>query len=747
MERPTEHPLLDDLNPEQRKAVAAQPESALILAGAGSGKTRVLVHRIAWLCYSEQYSPYSILAVTFTNKAAAEMRERVAQLMNVPVRGMWVGTFHSLCHRILRTHHKEANLLAAFQVIDSQDQRRLIKRVITTLGVDTEPKLAQYLINTYKEQGTRAAQVTEEDHDHALLLRVYAEYEEHCQRFGLLDFAELLLRTVELLSDNAEVLQRYQARFRYILVDEFQDTNALQYTWLKLIAGTQLPMFAVGDDDQSIYGWRGACTQNIEQFTKDFDNVSVYRLEQNYRSTDTILKAANALIENNHNRMGKKLWTQQTGGQSIHIFAAFNEREEAQFVADQAAQWAEHGRRYSECAVLYRSNAQSRVVEDILVAKNIPYQIYGGMRFFERAIIKHALAYLRIAANPNDDPSFDRIVNFPPRGLGKASLNIVRDHARSQQCSMWNSGIQCIQSGKLSPRASTSLSAFYQLIQALQEDHDHDHPLSDPAQRVARLLKAHYEGKKDEASLSCVENLDEFTIATKEFEKNFDPNELEEEDGQSESVLDVFLTRASLDAGEAQAGKGEDHLQLMTLHSAKGLEFPYVIIIGLEEYLFPHERSMGSLEELEEERRLCYVGITRAKERLTMSYAEERKRGYGGQPSTSFPSRFLNELPKELITEERRKNPYRNSATQYRNSAKQYTNSSTPAPSVAPARTNPQYNGIKIGGFVQHDSFGEGVVLKFEGTGSNQRALVRFECAGEKWLILQYANLKALQTG
>ena len=728
---------LTELNDEQRAAVTAAPHPTLVLAGAGSGKTRVLVHRIAWLCHQEQISPYAVVAVTFTNKAAQEMRRRVEELIDFPVRGMWLGTFHSLCHRILRTHHEEAGLPATFQVLDSQDQLRLVKRVTRLLGFDEaqwQPRQTQWIINAYKEAGQRPDVIQEEDNNHARLLRIYAAYEEHCRRSGLADFTELLLRTVELLRDDKNILARYRGRFRYILVDEFQDTNLLQYSWLKLLAGEDIPVFAVGDDDQSIYGWRGARAQNIRDFSRDFNGTEVYRLERNYRSSGNILKAANALIQNNRDRMGKNLWTQAEDGAPIRVFAAFNEREEADFVLEQIARWVGQGRRHDEVAVLYRSNAQSRVIEEALVAKDVPYKVYGGLRFFERAVVKHALAYLRLLSHRDDDPSFERIINFPPRGIGDRTLEPVRERARADGCGLWDAGLRLIEEKKLNARSATALSEFYLLMKELGGGIAPSTPLSEPAARVAALLGAHYGKNSDEASVSSVENLEEFAVAAGEFEKRFRRDPEDFGGGEDDNVVDAFLTRAALEAGETQGGWDEDCTQLMTLHSAKGLEFPLVMITGLEENLFPHERSMQSGADLEEERRLCYVGITRAQEQLVMSYAEERHRGYG-EPARSPVSRFLHELPQELIEEVRRrihvKRPWRGHRSA--------------APERAPAAGGFEPAlGIGIGQAVAHNAFGNGVVIDLEGAGENSRALVRFELAGEKWLVLAFAKLKVL---
>ncbi len=731
--------LLAGLNEEQRAAVTAPPQSALVIAGAGSGKTRVLTHRIAWLCHSEDISPYAVVAVTFTNKAAQEMRRRVEDLTEGSARSMWIGTFHGICNRILRRHYEAAELPQSFQILDAQDQLRIIKRITKALGLDEKkwpPKQTQYLINDYKELGKRAAAVQEENPAHARLLRIYAEYEAHCRRSGLADFTELLLRTVELLRDNEEVLEQYQHRFRHILVDEFQDTNTLQYAWIRLLAGRDIPVFVVGDDDQSIYGWRGACARNIRDFGKDFANAGVYRLQRNYRSNGNILKAANALIENNRDRMGKNLWTKAEDGPPIKVFAAYNEGDEAEFVVAQAAHWIdEAGHRRAEVAVLYRSNAQSRVIEQALIKKSIPYRVYGGMRFFERAVIKHAMAHMRLFCHRADDPSFERIVNFPPRGIGERTLEAVRERARADDCGLWNAAVRLIKEDELTPRSASSLSEFCLMVEHLADGIAPEHMLSELAARIAKRLAAHYEKSyaknSDEAAISNMENLEEFIAAAREFESSFEAEkEQMAEDEREENIMDAFLTHAALEASETQGGYEEDCVQLMTLHSAKGLEFPLVIIVGLEENLFPHARSMATAEDLEEERRLCYVGITRARERLVMTYAEERNRGYG-TPVFADMSRFLQELPAELLEEVRPriqiKRPSRERA------------SSDPAQT----RFAPDL-GINIGQAVRHSAFGDGVVLNLEGAGEHGRALVRFRSEGEKWLVLAYAKLELI---
>lgn len=726
--------ILGDLNEEQRDAVTAPPLPVLVLAGAGSGKTRVLTHRIAWLCRTENLSPYSIAALTFTNKAAQEMRSRVEQLLGIPVSGMWFGTFHGICHRLLRLHHAAAGLPQTFQVLDAQDQRRLVKRVTQTLGLEEAhwpPRQSQWFINNCKEAGMRPASVQDlgDDLSRRQLLRIYTAYEEARGKAGLVDFAELLLRALELLRDNAELQTHYRERFRHILVDEFQDTNALQYALIRVLAGADIPVFAVGDDDQSIYGWRGARIENLHTFTKDFARAQVFRLERNYRSTATILDAANALIGHNRGRMGKSLWTDSGAGAPITVFAAYNELNEAAFVVERLRAWAGHKRRYSEAAVLYRSNAQSRVIESALIAEDIPYRIYGGLRFFERAVVKNALAYLRLMMSRQDDPSFERVVNFPPRGIGERTLGRVRAAAQAQGASLWAAALSLLKRANenaLGGRAANALGGFCDLIENLAGDSARL-SLAEMAEQVAGLLAAHYRKDNSEAARTAVENLEEFTAAAREFQR------LWRDDEDEQSVADGFLAHAALEAGEGQGGANEDCVQLMTLHSAKGLEFPSVTIVGLEEGLFPHERSLAGGDSVEEERRLCYVGITRAREELALSFAETRNRGWG-QTACNEPSRFLGEIPPPLMAEVR---PRLHIARPPR----------TPGASRAPGAAHAgavREGGLQIGQSVEHRKFGRGVVIACEGAGEHARAHVRFERAGPKWLMLMWADLKVL---
>ena len=719
--------ILSGLNKEQRSAVSAPLSPALVLAGAGSGKTRVLVHRIAWLSNIEKVSCNAIIAVTFTNKAANEMRSRIESLTSLPVRGMWIGTFHGLCTRFLRLHHERAGLESSFQILDSQDQLRLVRRVTTRLNLDEEkypPKQTQWFINQLKEAGKRADAVQEEgEPNHDQMLGIYREYERTCRSLGIVDFTELLLATHELLRDNAELLQHYQARFKHILVDEFQDTNQLQYAWLRVLAGTKIPIFAVGDDDQSIYGWRGACTENINYFKKDFANLNIFRLERNYRSTETILNAANALIEHNQHRMSKRLWTEDKQGTPIQLFAAFNEREEAEFVVLCLQEWQEQKRALKEAAVLYRANAQSRIIESALAAAKIPYRVYGGLRFFERAVIKNALAYLRLMNHPLDDPSFERIVNYPTRGIGQRTLTEIREYARNAECSLWSAGTQLIKSEALNRRACAALQAFFELISELAS-RSKALPLDKQVEQVVALLIKHLEKKPTEAAQSDIENLEELVVAAQQFSKQW-----LQENEEDVSELDGFLAYAALEAGDEEAQSDEDYVQLMTLHSAKGLEFPMVIITGLEEGLCPHERSLGTQNDLEEERRLCYVGITRAEERLVLCHAEARNRGYSSSVYHAR-SRFIDELPAELIEAVRPTTHLE----------------STAHTATASAYRSRNGEWVRLGQRVLHPTFGEGVVIDLEGVAEYARVQVRFSSAGTKWLVLSVAKLTALDT-
>ena len=717
--------LLDDLNPAQREAVAAPPGPLLILAGAGSGKTRVLTHRVAWLVEVLNTSPHGILAVTFTNKAAAEMRGRIETMLGFGVGGMWIGTFHGLSHRLLRSHWKDAGLPQNFQILDSEDQYRVVKRVLKNLELDEAywpPRQAQWFINGHKDAGRRPAQLSEgHDPQTQQWLRVYREYEESCKRAGLVDFAELLLRAYELLRDNAGMREHYQRRFQQVLVDEFQDTNAIQYHWLKLFAGGHKNLFVVGDDDQSIYGWRGALVDNILKFEKDHPGTKVIRLEQNYRSTGNILKAANAVIAHNAGRLGKELWTDGVEGKRIVLYTAYNEIDEGRFVLDRIQAWEAGGGKRAQIAILYRSNAQSRVFEEMLVQAGTPYRVYGGLRFFERAEIKDALSYLRLVASRHDDPSFERVCNVPTRGLGDRTLDTLRLFARAKNLSLWEAAQALLAEKTLAARAANALKAFLDLIERLATE-TAGLSLGEQAEQVLHgsgLLDFHRNDKSEKSEMR-VENLEELVNAVRNYEH--DPAE-------GLDPLSSFLAHAALEAGEAEAEAWEDCVQLMSLHSAKGLEFPLVFLTGMEEGLFPHQRSLEETGRLEEERRLCYVGMTRAMQELVITYAEVR-RIYGSEHYTSS-SRFLGEIPPELIDEVRAQavltRPAWGSGTQ---------------PIANAATANGASAGMRLGTRVRHAKFGEGVVLSIEGQGEHARVQVNFHGDGSKWLVLAYANLQ-----
>ncbi|MCB1691637.1 MAG: DNA helicase II [Pseudomonadales bacterium] len=729
--------ILDDLNDAQRQAVAAPMGSMLVLAGAGSGKTRVLTHRIAFLIQTEGVSPYSILAVTFTNKAAAEMRSRIESLLSMPLRGMWVGTFHGLAHRLLRTHWQEAGLPQSFQILDADDQLRLVKRVITTLDLDEKKwpaRQATWFINSQKDEGLRPHNI---EHYGDLYLKthlsIYRAYEEACQRGGMVDFAEMLLRAHEVLRDNEVLLKHYRERFSYLLVDEFQDTNAIQYAWLRLLAGDKDNLMVVGDDDQSIYGWRGARIENIQRFTKDFPGAITVRLEQNYRSTGGILKAANALISQNAGRLGKDLWTDTGDGVPIKLYGAFNEIDEARYIVSRIEDWVRSGNNYKESAVLYRSNAQSRVLEEALLRSRIPYRIYGGQRFFERAEIRNALAYLRLISNRDADAAFERVVNTPPRGIGDKTIDEIRTEARANGTSLWQAAIRLRGASGLPARTRNAIGQFIDLIDEL----DQATAESDMGELTLTAieksgLKDYYEREGGERGQARLENLSELVTAARTFDPDADPVFETEIDGmpEAETLLDEFLNHAALEAGEGQGEPNQDCVQMMTLHSAKGLEFPLVFIAGLEEGLFPSIMSLEEPGRLEEERRLCYVGITRAMRELFLTYAESRR--INGSENYNRVSRFVGEIPPELIEEVRVKGAV-----------------SRPAPTGSRSGYglgNAEVDGtaFRLGQRVHHAKFGEGVVLSYEGQGKQARVQVNFKNEGAKWLMIAYANLESL---
>ncbi|PWC11766.1 DNA helicase II [Brenneria roseae subsp. americana] len=715
--------LLDGLNDKQRDAVAAPRSNLLVLAGAGSGKTRVLVHRIAWLLAVENCSPYSIMAVTFTNKAAAEMRHRIDHLIGTSQGGMWIGTFHGLAHRLLRAHHMDAGLPQDFQILDSDDQLRLLKRLIRALNLDEKqwpPRQAMWYINGKKDEGLRPQHI--ESYGNPIeqtWQRVYQAYQEACDRAGLVDFAELLLRAHELWLNKPHVLNHYRERFTNILVDEFQDTNRIQYAWIRMLAGDSAKVMIVGDDDQSIYGWRGAQVENIQLFLKDFIGAETIRLEQNYRSTSNILKAANALIAHNGGRLGKNLWTDGVEGEPISLYCAFNELDESRFVVNRIKVWQENGGSLNDNAILYRSNAQSRVLEEALLQQSMPYRIYGGMRFFERQEIKDALAYLRLIANRNDDAAFERVVNTPTRGIGDRTLDVVRQTARDRQLTLWQSTRALLQDKALAGRAAASLQRFVELVDALAYE-TAELPLHVQTDRVIKDsgLWGMYEQEKGEKGQARIENLEELVTATRQFSY--------QEEDQDLMPLQAFLSHAALEAGEGQADANQDAVQLMTLHSAKGLEFPQVFIVGMEEGMFPSQMSLDEGGRLEEERRLAYVGVTRAMQKLTLTYAESRR--LYGKEAYHRPSRFVGELPSECVEEVR----LRASVSRPVNHQRLGT----------PISQND--SGYTLGQRVRHTKFGEGTIVNLEGSGDHCRVQVAFQGQGIKWLVAAYARLETV---
>lgn len=716
--------ILEGLNEAQREAVAAPMRNVLVLAGAGSGKTRVLVHRIAWLMQIEAISANSIMAVTFTNKAAREMRGRIEQMISLPGRGLWFGTFHGIAHRLLRTHWREANLPENFQVLDSDDQLRVIKRLMKELNIDDSrfpAKQIQSYINAQKDEGKRAAHIPPSANPYdRTMAGMYQAYEEQCQRSGMVDFGELLLRSHEIWLNNPALLAHYQERFRYLLVDEFQDTNTIQYAWLRVLSGGKIPVMAVGDDDQSIYGWRGARIENIQKFQDDFEQTLLLRLEQNYRSTSTILNAANALIANNGSRLGKQLWTSGEDGEPIDLYAAFNEQDEANYIADRIQAWTQDGHMRSECAILYRSNAQSRMLEESLIRQSIPYRIFGGLRFYDRQEIRNAIAYLRLVYYRHDDAAFERIVNVPPRGVGNKTLADLREHAREQSISLWQATLERLQLGLIKGKAGKMLEAFIDMIETWSGSVN-DLSLSELCERAVHEsgLFDYHANEKGEKGQARKENLQELINATKDYEA--DEEEL--------SPLAEFIAQAALDAGEQQAEEHEDSVQLMTLHTAKGLEFPLVFLAGMEEGLFPHQMSMEDPTRLEEERRLCYVGITRAMQKLVMTYAESRR--LYGQDKYHPVSRFVREVPPGCIQEVRLRNKVSRPVS-FAPAGTQVIEASEGAPAFA------------LGQLVNHAKFGDGVIMNYEGKGSHARVQVNFNDHGNKWLVLSYAKLNPI---
>lgn len=718
--------LLDALNPAQREAVSAPPGHYLVLAGAGSGKTRVLTHRIAWLNEVHGVPTHGILAVTFTNKAAGEMRARVDAQLRHGARGMWIGTFHGLAHRLLRLHWQEAKLPEGFQVLDSDDQLRLVKRVVQGMELDEArfpPRQIAWWINAQKDEGRRPQNIQPGGGDpwSEVMHKAYEAYQERCERAGLVDFAELLLRAHELLRDNPALLAHYRHRFREILVDEFQDTNAIQYAFVRVLAGDSGHVFVVGDDDQSIYGWRGAKVENMQRFLKDFPDTKTIRLEQNYRSSANILEAANAVIAHNPDRLGKNLWTDSGSGEPIDLYAAYNEMDEARFVVERLRQWVRDGGSHGEVAVLYRSNAQSRALEEALLAEQVPYRVYGGLRFFERAEIKDTLAYLRLIASRLDDAAFERAVNTPARGIGERTLDEVRRRARADGVALWEAARRVVGENGLAARARNAVAGFVALI----DDVDNEVATMTLPEKIDHVLirsglRDHYFNESRGQLDSRVDNLDELVSVASRFTRSDD-------DVEAMPELVAFLSYAALEAGEGQAQAGEEGVQLMTLHSAKGLEFPLVFLAGMEEGVFPSGRSTEESGRLEEERRLAYVGITRARQKLVLSYAETRR--IHGMDMYGVPSRFLREIPAPLLHEVRPKvqvsRPY-SAGVQRRDMG----HAAIEAPPV------------KLGALVKHPSFGTGTVTDYEGSGAHARVQVNFDDAGSKWLVLAYANLQ-----
>lgn len=721
-------PIIAPLNEAQREAVTAPNQPLLVVAGAGSGKTRVLVHRIVWLIQVKNISPLSILAVTFTNKAAAEMRSRIEALLDMPVDNLWVGTFHGLAHRLLRRHWQEAGLKQSFQILDAEDQHRLIRRMCKNLDLDETtwvPREIQSFINKQKDEGLRPEHVNDQsDQNRRQLISFYRQYQEICEQSGLVDFAELLLRAHELWLHHPEILERYRRRFSHLLVDEFQDTNTIQYAWFRVLAGQTGIPFAVGDDDQSIYRWRGARVEHLQMFQKDYPNAKIVKLEQNYRSTGTILKAANAIIANNSSRLSKNLWTDGSDGDPIRLYSAYNERDEADFVVARIQDWVKQGNLRAETAVLYRSNAQSRVFEEAMLRANLPYLVYGGLRFFERAEIKDALAYLRLLANRADDPSFERVVNLPTRGIGARTVGIVREYARANALTLWEAALTGA-GGQLPGRAANAVQAFLALIDAMDNDSRklELHEQVDHVVQHSGLIK-HYRKEPAEKAETRIENLAELVSAAQEF----DAGEIEDD----LPPLEAFLAHAVLESGDMQGSEWDDCVQLMTLHSVKGLEFPVVFMTGMEDGLFPHRRSLNDPDGLEEERRLCYVGTTRAMTELYLTYAEQR-RLYGVETAAQ-PSRFIREIPEELLEEIR---PHIRVARPVR---RRTVNGKRGAGLSFPE----EESDVRLGQRVRHGKFGEGVVLNYEGSGAHARVQVNFEAVGTKWLVMSYANLELM---
>ena len=716
--------ILENLNDQQREAVTSEQQNIMVLAGAGSGKTRVLVHKVAWQIEAQQFSPSSIMAVTFTNKAANEMRSRIEELLEHPSPEIWCGTFHSLSHRILRKFHKEANLAPGFTILDSDDQLRIVKRLSKEMNLDDAkfpPRQSQWMINNWKDDGKRSKDVKDKGNFYTQTVKdLYIKYEQACAHDNLVDFAELILLSYEIIVRNSSIRDYFFKRFDSILIDEFQDTNTIQYKWLQAVTAPKAKVTAVGDDDQSIYGWRGAKVENVKAFSKDFKDVHIIKLEQNYRSTNKILSAANTVIQNNSDRLGKNLWTESLEGDNLTLYAAFNEQEEARFIASSSKDWMDGGGCYEDIAILYRSNAQSRALEEAFLRASIPYRIYGGLRFYDRLEIKNAVSYLRVIFNNSDNPAFERSISNPTRGVGAKTLEKIRTKSTEDNLSYLKAAATLIDEGQVKGKGATGIKAYLDFILETAQSLDSLN-LSEIVENINTDSGLYDFHKKEpgEKGKTRTENLDELVSAAKDFELSFDA------DHNKQEILEQFLDNISLDAGDRQADAHEDAVQLMTLHSAKGLEFKLVFLTGMEESLFPHGRSMESPAQLEEERRLCYVGITRAMQKLYLTYAESRR--LHGTDIFNPPSRFLKEIPAELIDEIR---PRAQTTAPY--ARKRSSSFNDTASDI----------GFSLGDKVSHPSFGDGIVLNYEGVGESASIQINFEAVGTKWLMLSYAKLK-----
>ena len=716
--------ILENLNDQQREAVTSEQQNIMVLAGAGSGKTRVLVHKVAWQIEAQQFSPSSIMAVTFTNKAANEMRSRIEELLEHPSPEIWCGTFHSLSHRILRKFHKEANLAPGFTILDSDDQLRIVKRLSKEMNLDDAkfpPRQSQWMINNWKDDGKRSKDVKDKGNFYTQTVKdLYIKYEQACAHDNLVDFAELILLSYEIIVRNSSIRDYFFKRFDSILIDEFQDTNTIQYKWLQAVTAPKAKVTAVGDDDQSIYGWRGAKVENVKAFSKDFKDVHIIKLEQNYRSTNKILSAANTVIQNNSDRLGKNLWTESLEGDNLTLYAAFNEQEEARFIASSSKDWMDGGGCYEDIAILYRSNAQSRALEEAFLRASIPYRIYGGLRFYDRLEIKNAVSYLRVIFNNSDNPAFERSISNPTRGVGAKTLEKIRTKSTEDNLSYLKAAATLIDEGQVKGKGATGIKAYLDFILETAQSLDSLN-LSEIVENINTDSGLYDFHKKEpgEKGKTRTENLDELVSAAKDFELSFDA------DHNKQEIVEQFLDNISLDAGDRQADAHEDAVQLMTLHSAKGLEFKLVFLTGMEESLFPHGRSMESPAQLEEERRLCYVGITRAMQKLYLTYAESRR--LHGTDIFNPPSRFLKEIPAELIDEIR---PRAQTTAPYARKRSSSFNDTT------------SDIGFSLGDKVSHPSFGDGIVLNYEGVGESASIQINFEAVGTKWLMLSFAKLK-----